>query len=257
MESFIAWMHEAPLWQLAMAALAENVVVHAVAVALGEWGLRRLPHRRVALPPPPLSRGEVAITAVTLLTNTVTTLAGLYLWRLGIIRFRADTGLWVLFDVVVLVVVMDGAMYALHRVAHLPWIYPRLHKPHHEYDHPRPLSLFVLHPLENFAFGALMLAMFAIYPSSVPAMIFFVTYNIASGIVGHLGVEPLPDWWARAPLLRCLTGGSFHARHHQDVTCNFGFYTLIWDRLFQTLRRDYWARFGKLPTSEANDQPLP
>ena len=27
-ESFIAWLHEAPLWQLAMAALVENVVVH-------------------------------------------------------------------------------------------------------------------------------------------------------------------------------------------------------------------------------------
>jgi lathosterol oxidase len=65
--------------------------------------------------------------------------------------------------------------------------------------------------------------------------------------MGHLGVEPLPDWWARAPLLRCVTGGSFHARHHQDITCNFGFYTLFWDRLFRTLRSDYWARFGKLP----------
>jgi sterol desaturase/sphingolipid hydroxylase (fatty acid hydroxylase superfamily) len=45
-----------------------------------------------------------------------------------------------------------------------------------------------------------------------------------------------------------VTGGSFHARHHQDITCNFGFYTLIWDRLFRTLRKDYWARFGKLPS---------
>ena len=246
MEGILTWIRDAPLWQTAPAALAENLVVHGIAVALGEAAVRCFRHRPVAPPALPLLRAELVISAITMVTNSLTTLAGLYLWRIGIIRFQTGTGSWVALDILALLLVMDGAMYALHRVAHLPWVYPWLHQPHHEYVRPRPLTLFILNPLENLAFGALMLAVFAAYPFSWLAMAFFVTFNVASGIVGHLGVEPLPDWWMRVPGVRCLTSGSFHARHHQDIRCNFGFYTLIWDRVFRTLRRDYWATFGKL-----------
>jgi lathosterol oxidase len=246
-ESVLAWLQSAPLWQTVPAALAENFVLHGVAVLLGDAVARCFPNRRVSPPAPPTSRTEVIVAAVTLLTNSLTTLAGLYLWRAGVLRFRADTGLRALLDVPLLLLVMDGAMYALHRVAHLPWVYPWLHRPHHEYVRPRPLTLFILNPLENLAFGALMLAVLAAYPFALLATGVFLAFNVASGIVGHLGVEPLPDWWVRTPLVRWVTGGSFHARHHQDTSCNFGFYTLIWDRLFQTLRKDYWALFGKLP----------
>jgi hypothetical protein len=34
---------------------------------------------------------------------------------------------------------------------------------------------------------------------------------------------------------------------HQDITHNYGFYTLIWDRLFGTLRPDYRESFGRIP----------
>lgn len=247
MELLVDWLRNAPLWQTVPAALAENFVLHGVAIALGEAAARRFPHRRVAPAAPPTSRAEVVLAVVTLLTNSLTTLAGLYLWRLGVLRVRTELGPWALIDLVVLLLVMDAAMYLLHRVAHLPWVYPWLHQPHHEYVCPRPLTLFILNPLENLAFGALMLAVLAAYPFHVFAAGIFLGFNVASGIVGHLGVEPLPDWWAWTPLVRCVTGGSFHARHDQDTTANFGFYTLIWDRLFGTLRQDYWARFGKLP----------
>lgn len=247
MDSLIAWLIDAPIWLVIPAIIAQNFVVHILAVALGEGVARFFPHRRVAPAAPPLSRAEVLFTIVTLLTNSLTTLVGLLLWRAGIIRFRTDSAIWSVLDILLILLVMDGAMYVLHRIAHLPWIYPWLHKPHHEYTDVRPLTLFILNPLENLAFGSLMLAAFVAYPFTVPAMVFFVIFNVASGILGHLGVEPLPDWWAQTPLVRNVTGGSFHARHHQDISCNFGFYTLIWDRLFKTLRPDYWTRFGKLP----------
>ena len=254
-ETLTDWLRDAPLSQTLPAALVENVVLHAVAIALGGAAIRCFPGRRVAPLPPPVSRTELVIAAVTLLTNSFTTLAGLYLWRLGVIRFRTDTGLWVVVDLLVLVFVMDGAMYGLHRIAHISWIYPWLHKPHHEYDRPRPLSLFILNPLENLSFGALMLGVFAAYSFSWLAISIFLGFNVASGIVGHLGVEPLPDWWTRVPLVRSVTGGSFHARHHQDVTCNYGFYTLIWDRLFGSLRSDYWTSFGKVPAWVERKEP--
>lgn len=250
MESLIRWIEVAPPGQAVAVLLLENLAVFLLALALGEWLVRRHGGRRVAPPPPPLERLEVLVTISTVLLNTVVTLAGLFLWRAGLIRFRTDAGLWAWLDVLALLLIMDLAMYALHRLAHHPWLYPVLHRLHHRYDRPRPLTLFILNPAENLAFGLLWLAVCVAYPASWLGMSVYLALNVIFGTVGHLGVEPLPAGWVRLPVLRWVAGSTFHARHHQDLACNFGFYTLLWDRLFGTLRADYWETFGQLPTAE-------
>jgi sterol desaturase/sphingolipid hydroxylase (fatty acid hydroxylase superfamily) len=246
-ETLIGWLQDAPLWQATLALLGENVLILVLAVVLGHWAVRRFEARRVALPAPPINHPEVLIALSTVLLNTVTTLVGLFLWRAGVIRFRTDVGAWAWLDALVLLMVMDFAMYVLHRLAHHPWIFPLMHQLHHEYDRPRPLTLFILNPVENLSFGLLWLVVIAVYPASWLGMSVYLVLNVLFGTVGHLGVEPLPAWWARTPVLRYVAGSTFHARHHQDLGCNFGFYTLIWDRLFRTLRKDYWDSLGQLP----------
>lgn len=247
MESMISWLQQAPLWQAIVALLAENVLILVLALGWGSWLARRYETRRVALSAPAVKRLEIVLTCSTVLLNTLVTLVGLFLWRGGILRFRTDAGIGVLVDVVLLLMIMDLAMYALHRLAHHPWLFPLLHRLHHEYDRPRPLTLFILNPAENLSFGLLWLAVLAIYPASWLGMSIYLVLNVLFGTIGHLGVEPLPLWWGRVPILRDLAGGTFHARHHQDLRCNFGFYTLIWDRCFGTIRKDYWDSFGELP----------
>jgi sterol desaturase/sphingolipid hydroxylase (fatty acid hydroxylase superfamily) len=139
-------------------------------------------------------------------------------------------------------------MYLLHRVAHIPVLYALLHKFHHQYDRPRPLTLFALSPVENLAFGGLWLMFISIYHASWLGMSLYLMLNVCFGAVGHLGVEPLPAGWVRRPVLRQFAGGSFHAQHHQDMRHNFGFYTLFWDRLFGTLRPDYERNYGHVPS---------
>ena len=251
MSALVEWLRTAPLWQAALLLLAENLLILALALALGGWAVRRFAHRRVSPPPGPLDRAESAVAAGTVLLNTAVTLAGLVLWRQGIVRFRPDAGARAWLDVLVLLLAMDLAMYLLHRLAHHRRIFPVLHRLHHEYRRPRPLTLFVLNPAENLAFGLLWLALISVYPASWLGMSVYLALNVLFGTVGHLGVEPLPDGWARAPLLRNLAGGTFHARHHEDPGSNFGFYTLVWDRLFGTLRGDYWDTFGRLSPGAA------
>jgi sterol desaturase/sphingolipid hydroxylase (fatty acid hydroxylase superfamily) len=132
-----------------------------------------------------------------------------------------------------------------------------MHRLHHDYDRPRPLTLFILNPVENLSFGMLWLAVITAYSPSWLGMSIYLLLNVLFGTIGHLGVEPFPVWWAKTPVLRYLAGGTFHARHHQDLDSNFGFYTLIWDRLFGTLRKDYWATLGELPAWVTNSQRLP
>jgi sterol desaturase/sphingolipid hydroxylase (fatty acid hydroxylase superfamily) len=184
---------------------------------------------------------------VNVVLNTLTTIAGLLLWRAGVIKFRSDVGGWALLDTLVLLVVMDFAMYWLHRLAHTRVLYPLLHRYHHKFDRPRPLTLFALNPAENIAFGALWLAVLCIYQASWAGMMLYLILNVVFGTVGHLGVEPVPSRWAKLPLMSWIAGASFHTQHHQDKEHNFGFYTLVWDRLFGSVRPDYAESFGQIP----------
>jgi fatty acid hydroxylase family protein len=143
-EAAIRWLYDAPLWQAIGVLLAENLLMLVIVVAAGNWTVRRFADRRVALMPPPVSRLELAATTSTILLNTAVTVVGLLLWRSGIIRFPTDVGLWAWLDILVLLLVMDLAMYLLHRVAHHPWFFGFLHEFHHRFDQPRPLTLFIL-----------------------------------------------------------------------------------------------------------------
>ena len=235
MEPIITWLHEVPLWLAALAFLGMNLGVFLLTLAVGEGLVRRFSHRRVTPEPPPIERYEVVLAAACVVLNSAVTFAGLLLWRAEWIRFRADTGPRVLVDFVVLTLVMDAAMYVMHRVAHVRFLYAHLHAPHHRYVHTRPLTLFVLSPFEVLGFGALWLAVCVAYESSWVGMLLYLTFNTLWGVLGHLGVEPFPEGWVRWPVLGRIATTTFHAQHHLEPGSNFGFYTLLWDRLFGTL----------------------
>jgi sterol desaturase/sphingolipid hydroxylase (fatty acid hydroxylase superfamily) len=246
-EWIIRWLQAATWIELVVVFLVENLAILVLVVSIGGWITTRFSSRRVALAPGPLGISEIAVVLVNVLLNTLTTLVGLWLWRKGVITFRTDAGVLAAIDVIVLLLVMDLLMYILHRVAHTPGLYSLLHKFHHQYDRPRPLTLFALNPAENLAFGGLWLGVISVYDASWTGMSVYLMLNVFFGTVGHLGVEPFPQSWVNSRVLRNFAGGSFHAQHHQDSKHNFGFYTLFWDKAFGTLRRDYERNFGRLP----------
>jgi sterol desaturase/sphingolipid hydroxylase (fatty acid hydroxylase superfamily) len=244
----VNWLQTASWAEVSIVFLIENLAILLLVVVLGGWGAARFRSRRVPLPPESLSLTEVVAVLANVLLNTMTTLAGLWFWRNGFIKFRSDVGLFALADVLVLLLSMDLLMYLLHRIAHTRALYFWLHQFHHRYDRPRPLTLFALSPMENLAFGVLWLTLISIYDASWLGMSIYLLLNVLFGAIGHLGVEPFPQTWARNAVLRNLAGGSFHAQHHQDIRHNFGFYTLIWDRLLGTMRPDYERNYGKVPS---------
>jgi Delta7-sterol 5-desaturase len=214
-----------------------NVGVFVLSLAAGELLVRAFPGRRVAPPPEPLDRWEVIWAAACVVLNGGVAFAGWVLWRAGVITVVRDAPAWrVALDVVVLLVAMDFLMYVFHRLAHARRLFPLVHSTHHRYDKPRPLNLFVLNPFEVLGFGALWLALLAVYPATWAGILVYLALNLAFGTLGHLGVEPFPPSVSRWPVLRHLGSSTFHADHHQDRDVNFGFYSDVWDRLFGTAR---------------------
>jgi Delta7-sterol 5-desaturase len=171
------------------------------------------------------------------LLNSLVAIVGWMLWKAGWIRITHPAWWRTVLDVMIFLGAMDFGMYVFHRLAHHPWVYPWIHARHHTHESVNALSLFVLNPFEVLGFGALMIAVMMLVPLSGAAVLIYLTLNVFFGTLGHAGVEPFPESWQRRLLLREIGSSSFHAGHHRTPTTNYGFYTLVWDRLFGTLAK--------------------
>lgn len=170
---------------------------------------------------------------------------GVLLWRAGFIQVTHATGWPALLDVAVLVLSLDLLMYVFHRVAHHLLLYRWVHATHHIYDKPRLLTLFALNPIEALGFGCMLILVCLVYPVSALGLSIYLLLNVLFGLVGHIGVEPLRQQWLRLPVLRFISTSTFHAEHHHDGRHNFGFYTLLWDKVFGTAAPEYSTDFGE------------
>ena len=219
--------------------LVQNVLQFVLCLLGGHLLLNAYSSRRITEPPERVTTKQLTLALVCIFLNTAVAVAGWFLWKYNFIHINMTVSWGALIDMSVLLVAMDFLMYVTHRIAHLPLIYPILHRTHHLEIRTRPLSLFVLSPLEVFGYGILWLSVLWIYHSSWLGIVLYLLLNAAFGTLGHLGVEPFPKRWLSIPLLRHLTTSTFHAQHHLDGEVNFGFYTDVWDGLAGTLSKGY------------------
>lgn len=243
---FFTALYSMPMEQAVFWSLLGNVVMFAAALLAGELLVRRYHDKPNSALPEPISRQEILLALLCVVLNALVAVVGIVLWRAGIINLRPSGDvLATTVDVFVLIILMDFGMYVFHRAAHYPLLYPIIHLTHHLYENPRPLTLFVLNPFEVLGFGALLIVVIWFSQASQLAIVIYLAFNLIFGLVGHLGVEPAPDAWLKLPVIRSISTSTFHAEHHHDKAHNFGFYTVIWDRLFGTLSPEYAQDFGR------------
>ena len=255
MEQFITFLNELSFVEALVLFSVENVLILVFSTSLAKLVTIRWQSNWLAPFPPPISRLEIILIINTMCLNTLVTIGGWALWREGIVTFRNETDpATVLLDLCVLLAFMDFAMYVLHRLAHHPILFPWLHETHHKFKYPRPITLFALHPAEAIAFGGLWLVVITVYSPTWIGMSIYLGLNVVFGIVGHLGVEFLPARFCKIPALRNLAASTFHCGHHLQQDTNFGFYTLIWDRLFKTIVGDYDKQFTTAAKRESSAQ---
>ncbi len=244
-ENFFNNLDKMSVWEATIWATLENLIIFGVCMIMGHLMVKRYGDFPITETPEPISRLEILFATSCVTLNTLVTVVGIIMWQNGIIH--VDFGmnpLRMIFDTILLIFAMDLAMYVFHRIAHHPRLYPIIHRTHHRFENPRPLTLFVLNPFETLGFGTLWLLVITIYPANWASIIIYLTLNIVFGLVGHIGVEPMPDSWVDSPIVRYISTSTFHAEHHFDDEHNFGFYTLIWDRLFGTISPDYLQDFS-------------
>jgi sterol desaturase/sphingolipid hydroxylase (fatty acid hydroxylase superfamily) len=213
--------------------LAENLGITLCVLVFGRLLQKQFSKSHV---PYSYSARERIICLITNILNTVVTYAGFWLWQTGHIAIGMQFSLWAVSDFIILFLAMDFLMYVFHFIIHRTFLYRAMHQLHHQSVDPKPIDLFVLHPVETISFGALWLILLMLYAFNVYAILAYLAVNVVFGLIGHLGLEPLPEKLRIGTPLKFLGTSTFHHNHHQDVSHNFGFYTTLWDRMFGTYR---------------------
>lgn len=237
---------QADLIQAAIFFLISNVVIFIGSILLC-WLLGILFRgKRIFDRWEPILPLELGVAVLAAVLNAGISVVGWWLWTRGLIELKPSTPIRSLVDCAIMILAMDLGMYGFHRLAHRPPFFQWIHRFHHRHEATNPISLFVLHPLEVLGFGGLMILFLTIYPMTLAGLIGYLSLNVLFGTLGHSGVEPFPSFIRNLPVLRLIGTSTFHAEHHEHPRYNFGFYTLLWDKLFGTLDPDYVRRFRQI-----------
>ncbi|WP_353103545.1 sterol desaturase family protein [Myroides odoratus] len=183
----------------------------------------------------PIVSSDIWAVVTTLICNIIVFVLGAFLWRAGYLSvdFNKESVGTILLQLLILILVVDFWMYVFHKLAHSKFLYRFIHEKHHEHVGVNALSLFVLSPLEATGFGVMLLAILLCYPFHYLSVGLYFIINVVWGTIGHFNrVQTV----ARKGWMTWLGTASFHNMHHIEPQKNFGFYTTVWDRLFQTHR---------------------
>ncbi len=140
----------------------------------------------------------------------------------------------------------DVYFYCTHRLMHHKKLFRIFHLLHHKSTNPSPWAAYAFHPLEALVeAGIFFIFLFTIPMHPLHIGLFFL-FMIVYNIYGHTGWEMYPKNFSRHWLGRWINTSINHNQHHQYFKGNYGLYTLIWDRLFGTIRNDYEDKFEEV-----------
>ena len=162
---------------------------------------------------------------------------------------------WFAASIVLTVFVHDAYFYWTHRLMHLRFLYPVMHRMHHRSTNPTPWAAYAFDPLEAFLQAGILPLVVFLYPIHPLAFVLFMGVQVGFNVVGHAGFEIFPPWFLDSWMGKFLNTPTNHAMHHQYFTGNYGLYFNFWDRLMRTNHRQYEARFREVTGS--GEKPAP
>ena len=172
------------------------------------------------------TKKEILSSLLTLLINIAIAIPGFILWINGIIEF-SNVNIWLTF--IILFILLDFLMYFLHWTSHNIRFLKKIHLKHHEHSEKfNCVSLYYMSPWESLLFGLLLTMVTILFPLNIYGFIVFLAFNWFYGVITHMNIN------SNNPYFLIFTTNYFHKNHHQLFSKNYGFYTLIWDRIFNT-----------------------
>jgi sterol desaturase/sphingolipid hydroxylase (fatty acid hydroxylase superfamily) len=151
----------------------------------------------------------------------------------------------------------DAWFFFMHLLMHRNrWLLVHVHYLHHDSKVPTPFSGYSLHVLEAMLVFPIDLMVCFLIPIHVKVHRLYHLFTIFLHVGGHATYELHPLVPSLGQLLWIFFQGDrvsdelntvlYHNLHHQFPNCHFSLYFTHWDRLFNTLKKDYRARVDKM-----------
>lgn len=137
----------------------------------------------------------------------------------------------------------DLYFYIMHRIMHHPSVFKFIHLVHHKSTNPSPWAAYAFHPLEAIIEQGIIVIFYFTLPIHISHLAIFFLFSIIYNVYGHLGYELYPKGFNKNWFGKWINTSINHNQHHQFFKGNYGLYTLIWDRFFGTIRKDYDGQF--------------
>ena len=147
------------------------------------------------------------------------------------------------FSVIAFIIAHDTYFYWSHRLMHTKAIYPYVHLIHHRSVNPTPWATFAFHPTEAVMQFAIVPIMVFAMPLHPLAIFMWSMYQLVLNVGGHMGYEMFRSGFTRRLHSMWSNTSTHHNMHHRYVTCNYGLYFNIWDRLMGTNHPRYEEEF--------------
>jgi sterol desaturase/sphingolipid hydroxylase (fatty acid hydroxylase superfamily) len=216
------------------------------------WKKRELLYKKIQsqFPEPKRIWFEIKYSLSTFAVFATMACANFWLTKNGYTKIYFDIAehgwCYFVFSLVALIVIHDTYFYWAHRFMHLPGIFERVHKVHHRSNNPTPFAAFSFHPIEAvIEFGVIFIVSF-LFPIHRFVILAFALFMIANNVIGHLGFELYPKGFTKNKLTFWLNTSTNHNMHHKFVSCNYGLYFNIWDRLMATNHKKYHDTFDEV-----------
>lgn len=143
-------------------------------------------------------------------------------------------------------VIFDFFHYWSHRLSHSGVLYRKIHKMHHKYRYPSPITSFYQHPLElvisnsipSFLTFTIMICMLGI-PITYFQLVLLMCWKTVIEVAGHIGkclapASSFPQFVWLSKWLNFELYVEDHDLHHREFTCNYSKRFSLWDKVFGT-----------------------
>ena len=201
-----------------------NILMYLCAILISYTWSKKKKHKTLAV-----TKHDIYNSIVVVVINILVAIPGYYLFKSEHIFFTTNAHF--IRDFLLLFFLFDLVMYLLHLISHYVWPFKKFHQKHHSHEYFNAISLYVMAPVESLLFGLLLTICAFFVQLNIYSFLFFIFLNWALGVLGHLNTTS-----TKQPVL--FGNHVFHKKHHQQANKNFGFYTVIWDRIFGTFYKN-------------------
>ena len=148
-----------------------------------------------------------------------------------------------------MLIVHDAYFYFTHRMMHHPRLFKFFHVIHHKSVNPSPWAAFAFNPSEALIESGIIYVFVFTFPIHLLHLFVFLIFMTLYNVYGHLGFEIYSKGFNKHWLGRWINTSVNHNMHHQFFKGNYGLYFTFWDRVMNTLDKDYDEHFERVTTA--------